>query len=143
MATPIADPNKKPTDSGENTNQEFEKVYEKINVDEIDTSGLEIATTMDATNAALLQQVEKKVDTSTKNPIPEIPDIAAYIAATKEATKEKEKLPAQLLAMDGTDLSKLPGAYAVVPHQKGDHKVVFLRSQAPADLLNDPKNRTK
>ncbi len=72
MATPIADPNKQPTDSGENTNQEFEKVYEKINVDEIDTSGLEIATTMDATNAALLEQVEKNVNTTPKNAIPEI-----------------------------------------------------------------------
>jgi len=72
MATPIADPNKQPTDSGENTNQEFEKVYEKINVDEIDTSGLEIATTMDATNAALLEQVEKNVNATPKNAIPEI-----------------------------------------------------------------------
>ncbi len=72
MATPIADPNKQPTDSGENTNPEFEKVYEKINVDEIDTSGLEIATTMDATNAALLEQVEKNVNTTPKNAIPEI-----------------------------------------------------------------------
>ncbi len=176
MATPITDPNAQPPKSGDENanNKEFEQVYEKVNVDEIDTSGLEVATTMDATNAALLKQVEqvplvapdmpakksdmpakksdipvKKSDIPVKkeapksNAIPEIPDIAAYIAATKEATKEKEKMPTQYLAMDGTDLAKVPGVFAIVPNQKWDHKIVFLRKDAPAELINDPKNRIK
>lgn len=106
MATPPIDPKKQSPQPDGSENKDFEEVYEKVNVDEIDTSGLEVATTMDATNAALLKQVEK-----TTNAIPEIEDISAYIAATKEATKEKEKAPTQFLTMDGTDLSKLPGVY--------------------------------
>lgn len=132
MATPPIDPK----NAWPQKKDGFEDVYQKVNLDEIDTSKLEISATMDAENTSLL----KKKTPWWSNAIPEIQDINAYIAATKEAAKDK---PQQLQAMDGSDLTKLPNAYAVVPHQKGDHKVVFLRGNAPQDILPDPKNRIK
>jgi hypothetical protein len=48
-----------------------------------------------------------------------------------------------LTARDGTDLLSENGIYAIVPHKKNDHKIVYMRHDAPKDLLPDPKNRKK
>ena len=63
-----------------------------------------------------------------------------YIAATKETQKDIDVIPK---AQDGTILADMPDIYAVVPHKKGDHKVVYLRTQASTNLKNDDKKRTK
>ncbi len=68
-----------------------------------------------------------------------INDLDAYIAHTKATSTEKK---GQLIAQDGTDLLHLPGIYAVVPHAKGDHKLIYLTPDAPIDLVEDPKHRT-
>jgi len=68
-----------------------------------------------------------------------IDDISAYIASTK-AQQEKQKTV--LEAKDGTLLTDIPNLYAIVPHVKWDHKIVFFKDQAPEWLLDDPKQRT-
>lgn len=71
-----------------------------------------------------------------------IDDLHAYIASKKNVTPEKT-IPTSndLLAADETNLLTVPGIFAVVPHAKGDHKLVFKKDQMPEWLLDDPKNR--
>lgn len=72
-----------------------------------------------------------------------IDDIQAYIAEKKQPTVSKEiDYSEDLTAKDGTDLLSLPNIYAVVPHVKGDHKLVFFRKNAPKGLVDDPRKRT-
>jgi hypothetical protein len=51
--------------------------------------------------------------------------------------------PDLLTARDGTDLLTQEGVYAIVPHKKNDHKIVYTRESAPKDLVTDPKRRKK
>lgn len=57
-----------------------------------------------------------------------IQDIGSYIAKAKE---NQSKRVTRLEAEDGTDLTKLPNIYAVVPHTKGDHKLIYTYDKAP------------
>lgn len=57
-----------------------------------------------------------------------IKDIGKYIAKAKE---NQSKKVTRLEAEDGTDLTKLPNIYAVVPHTKGDHKLIYTYDKAP------------
>ena len=79
-------------------------------------------------------------------------DLDAYIKnkkASEEKTKEENKekknqlVFEELVAMDGTDLHSIDEAYAVLPHAKGDHKIIMLRDQAPDKLREDTKWRVK
>jgi len=70
----------------------------------------------------------------------DIEDISSYIQKTKDEQKIQDTTPR---AQDGTDLTTLPDLYAVVPHNKGDHKLVYLRKDMPSTLLDDEKWRTK
>jgi len=82
----------------------------------------------------------KKVKTwDTTNNL-DIDDISSYIEKTKEEQKIQDATP---YAQDGTDLTTLPDLYAVVPHSKWEHKLVYLREDAPSTLLDDEKWRTK
>jgi hypothetical protein len=71
-----------------------------------------------------------------------IDDLQAYIASKKNVLPEKT-IPTnnELLAADWTNLLTVPGIFAVVPHAKWDHKLVFKKDQIPEWLLDDPKNR--
>lgn len=71
-----------------------------------------------------------------------IDDLQAYIASKKSVVPEKT-MPTtnDLLAADWTNLLTVPGIFAVVPHAKWDHKLVFKKDQIPTWLLDDPKNR--
>lgn len=71
-----------------------------------------------------------------------IDDLQAYIASKKNAVPEKT-IPTnnELVAADWTNLLTVPGIFAVVPHAKWDHKLVFKKDQIPEWLLDDPKNR--
>lgn len=74
-----------------------------------------------------------------------IEDIQAYIDQKK---KEKQQPDAQtaeewLFTTNGTDLLKLPGVYAIVPHAKWDHKVVYDAAHVPEGLRPDPAGREK
>ena len=76
----------------------------------------------------------------------EIEDIGAYIAKKKEQSQSSVKHMdhrEHLVSKDGSELEKLPGLYAIVPHAKGDHKLIFLKKDAPKDLLKDKRERTK
>ena len=85
-------------------------------------------------------------------------DISSYIEAQKLKNKEEKtkKVWAKkskefnnslthtwLEAMDGTDLTKLPDIYAIVPHHKWDHKIVYTKENMPDNLWNDLKHRSK
>lgn len=73
-----------------------------------------------------------------------IEDITAYINQRKQVGKSLESpSPQKLVAQDGTDLLTLSGLYAIVPHAKGDHKLVYLIQDAPQGLLDDPRKRIK
>ncbi len=71
-----------------------------------------------------------------------IDDLQAYIASKKNVVPEKT-IPTnnELVAADWTNLLTVPGIFAVVPHAKWDHKLVFKKDQIPEWLLDDPKNR--
>ena len=85
------------------------------------------------------QTTKKQENKNSPTPL-DIEDISAYINAKKEDQKEIDVIPK---AQDGTVLSEIPNIYAVVPHSKGDHKLVYLREDVPKDLLDDEKQRTK
>lgn len=91
------------------------------------------------------QPAEPQTDTTTdEHIVPGIDDIHAYIARKKATTHKHEKThePISFLSPDGTDLLSLPNLYALVPHSKGDHKLVYTTATAPEGLLDDPKKRT-
>jgi hypothetical protein len=75
-----------------------------------------------------------------------IDDIQAYIEQKKREKKQQTeytKVQDGIYSADGVNLRQVPGVYAVVPHAKGDHKLVFDVAHAPADLRPDPANREK
>lgn len=97
-----------------------------------------------AKEKSLPDDEEKKEETQSKswdtsNDL-EIKDISSYIQKTKEEQKIQDTTPR---AQDGTDLTTLPDLYAVVPHNKWEHKLVYLKEDAPNTLLDDEKWRTK
>lgn len=141
--------------------EQFEEIYDQVDVDELDiehpdTDQVEIGQVdADPTSsppppkrrkrrkrATGSTPSAKKSDTSPSTAptgLDGIDDIHAYISQAKE----KQSGNAELIAQDGTSLRSLPGLYAIVPHAKGDHKLVYLSSEAPADLQPDPKERVK
>lgn len=79
-------------------------------------------------------QIEKRNKELTQDAPPVEPeltgikDIGSYIAKAKE---NQSKRVTRLEAEDGTDLTKLANIYAVVPHTKGDHKLIYTYDKAP------------
>ncbi len=144
-----------PTDAGQSSDAVFEDIFEHIDVDNIDTAATpakkSAAKKKVAPKKAPAKKTTKKKAVAKKAPakkavkkVPEkkksldIDDISAYIASTKAQQEEKE---AVLTTKDGVDLRTLPNIYAVVPHVKGDHKLVYFHTQAPEGLKDDPKGR--
>lgn len=83
----------------------------------------------------------KKSKDETTSSLSWIDDISSYIQ--KQKAKSDRISPELLTARDGTDLLSQEGVYAVVPHKKNDHKIVYTRENAPNNLLDDPKKRKK
>lgn len=79
---------------------------------------------------------------SDSNMLPGIDDIHAYIQQKKQ-NKTTEKQQNTLLSKDWIDLLSVENAYAVVPHAKWDHKLVFIKGKEPQNLLPDPRKREK
>ena len=155
-------------DAGQSSDAVFEDIFEHIDVDSIDTSVKKTKATKKTVNTddkkkAIKKTATKKKETtkkaapkkeppvkktpekeSTKKKVAtkkadlDIDDISAYIASRKAQQEEKE---ATLTTSDGVDLRTLPDVYAVVPHVKGDHKLVYFHEQAPQGLEDDIKGR--
>ena len=123
---------------------DFEKVFEETNVDEVEK--------IDTSDVDQVQPPSKP----SRSGLEWIWDLDAYIAQTKtkKTASGRTNVPTSsrarptfseeelLLAKDGTDLQQLPGLLAIIPHNRWDTKLVYLREHAPADLKDDPRNRT-
>jgi hypothetical protein len=111
---------------------------ENIEVSEsISETAEQVAPTQAANPSSVQNESEKPLG---------IQDISAYIQSMKQKSSPSQTVwqdATRLVAMDGTDLQTLPGVYAVVPHAKGDHKLVYLRQHAPVDMWEDDKGRVK
>jgi len=141
----MADTNPTPVDPATNDpqgqeNQEFEAIYDHVNVDEVEV-GIDDSPPTTKPPVRTRTRTKKTAEAKPADAqLPGIDDLQGYITATKEKQTSPSK---QLLAQDGTELAKMEGVYAIVPHAKGDHKIVYLNDLAPADLQDDPKQRTK
>lgn len=94
-----------------------------------------------------------KKETTVKNPninikseehmLPGIDNLDDYIARKKASAKDHKKESAvSFITPDGTDLLTLPQLYALVPHAKWDHKLVYMKDNIPEWVLDDKRWRT-
>jgi len=120
----------------------LDSVTKDISIDDvsIDTSAVEsIEKTLKKEPAP---QAKPNINIRSKEDTLWIWDITSYIQQRK-AKQEAENSTETLNAKDWTDLQSLPGVFAVVPHKKGDHKLVFMRDDVDESFIVDPKNRKK
>lgn len=123
------------------TNTEKNKEMETNENTKDETSDKQKETSMNKTDTT--QQKTQKKENDAPDTIKEdlnIGDISSYIEKTKAQQAENDTHPQ---ALDGTDLTTLPDIYAIVPHTKWDHKIVYLKKNAPNSLLDDEKWRKK
>ncbi len=84
----------------------------------------------------------------------EITDIDEYIKNTKKwsswrntsqsrKTTNSDTKNETYLSKNWTDLRSLPNIYAIIPHKKWDHKLVWLKWEQPEDLWDDDKKRAR
>lgn len=107
----------------------------KQTIDSVSLDGIDSLETQTETKKT------KKSKRNTTSSLSGIDDITSYIQQRKN--KSETMNPELLTARDGIDLRSQEGVYAVVPHRKNDHKLVYMRKDAPKDLIVDPKGRRK
>ena len=100
-------------------------------------------------DSGVLENINKTIDieesnnqNNTKNHL-WIDDISSYIQEKKAKEWTINKQTKLVYSLDWTDLKKINNIYAVVPNKKWEHKLVFLRNQAPWWLIPDEKWREK
>jgi hypothetical protein len=140
-----------------NEQEKFEDIFKSVDVDSELTKDTPVTTTPKQVNKQVSVPTQTEPNTATEGPSVEIvptvagfvppptepkltgiKDIGSYIAKAKE---NQSKKATRLEAEDGTNLTKLPDIYAVVPHTKGDHKLIYMVGKEPAWLIDDPKKR--
>jgi len=151
-----------------NTSSDFDDVFDKVNVDDIDVSELTDKKTKNEKPKEKKKKVKKKTSTSDKatskaktttakkpnmnikdawHMIDGIGDLDAYIQKRKDTVPSwHERLgnpQYDFMSQQWIDIRELKNLYAIAPHIKGNHKLVRTKSSAPDDLREDDKWRTK
>ncbi len=135
--------------------QKFDDIVKSINIDDIDwkieweLSEKKSAKKFKSSKKTVIKDTEKKSKKPNINikdsghMIDDIGDLDAYIQKRKESSKNNASPQLNYLTLEWVDIKDLEKIYAIVPHKKWEHKLVWFKDDQPEDLWEDDKWRTK